>query len=79
MTHRECSECGRFHAVPDIGGDWARYTPIKWRYALCLIGLHRWEKRQTCPYRDGYYDGNIIVTPNMELRDQCGRCGVLRP
>ena len=73
MTRRECSECGRFHAVPDIGGT-GRTDCFKLPF-LCWF-RHKWEQRRECPYKDGHYEG--LIKPGRPQRDQCARCGLLR-
>ena len=57
-----------------------------WQRVLCLLGYHRWERRQTAKghcygvqteegERKGVF-GLHDETP-MQLTDQCGRCGAL--
>ncbi len=72
-----CETCGRHHDIPTITYPHPPVTPLRWRNWRCILGLHRWEERQACPYRDGYYEGAVVVTENMKQRRQCGRCGIL--
>ena len=44
----------------------------------CLLGYHKWERRNAAKDHKGWVDGKPIDLGNMRLRDQCGLCGTLR-